>query len=87
MNKFKNDPEYGDYKLEERKDRLAEELNPTKFFADQFWKDIQFTDSNHHSDTVIWYKGEWMTTKSSYAAAKSYADELLNKLLEMNDNG
>jgi hypothetical protein len=55
---------------------------PVEKFCKQFWKDLSFTDSNHSSDTVVWYKDQFLTSKRDAASAKAFADQYLQRLLE-----
>lgn len=82
--KGNHEPMSQHYQHEDDLARVKQELVSTKFFADQFWKDIEFTDSSYSSDTVIWYKGEFLTSKRDAISAKMFADQYLQKMLERN---
>jgi hypothetical protein len=55
---------------------------PVEKFCKQFWNDISFADSSYTSDTVIWYKGEFIASKRDPISAKIYAENFLQRLLE-----
>ncbi len=87
MNKFKNDPDYGDYLYEQEKDRqidAAIERQAQKKLDQQvkdFWnKDICMTDSNHSRDTVVFYKGQFIGSYPSLRSANAKAEELYDKI-------
>lgn len=80
--KGNHEPMASHYQHEDDLTRVKQELASTTFFCDQFWKDIEFTDANHSSDTVVWYKGEFLTSKRDGVSAKAFADAYLQKLLE-----
>jgi len=82
MNKYKNDPDYGDFKLEERRDAKREaEVNKLSQSKKTFWgQDLIIRDSAHSSDVCVWYKGQFIGFYQSLRSAQSKAEEIYESL-------
>ena len=85
MNKFKNDPDYGDYLHDQKKDRKAEALDEKKAaIRKNFWNDIIMRDSAHSTDICLWYKGQFIGFYPSLRSAQSKSEEMYGALCNAN---
>jgi hypothetical protein len=82
MNKFKDDPDYGDYKHEEKRDakREAEQKRIDQDKANFWSQDIVMRDSNNSADTCVWYKGQFIGCYRTLRSANSKAEEIFEDL-------